>query len=115
MTPPRAPGRPVRENRANGKPDAFDLDAYQAEALHEPFRFTLGGHRFELPHLLDMDWHVSANGETIVADMVRAGLGSQWARFDASELSAGGYNELWKRWKDHSGAEPGESSASPGS
>lgn len=120
MTPPRAratqaaKSATVRQNGQNGHGAVFDLDAYQAEAVREPYRFILGGQTFELPHLLDMDWHASTD-EAIVADMVRAALGDQWAAFDGCELTAGGYNELWRRWKDHSGTDPGESGASPGS
>jgi len=102
----------ARQNGQNGHGNVFDLDAYQAEAVQEPFRFTLGGREFELPHLLCMDWHA---GDGIVSDMVRAGLGEQWEAFNGCRLTAGGYNELWRQWKEHSGDVPGEDGASPGS
>lgn len=104
----------VQQNGQNGHGKVFDLDAYMAEAGHEPYQFTLGGTVFELPHLLDVDWHDSA-GEAIVSDVIRASLGDQWAAFDTCKLTAGGYNELWRRWKEHSGVNLGEDGASPGS
>jgi hypothetical protein len=113
----RTPG--TAENKANGNPAVFDLDAYMAEVRRTPFLFTLGGETFEMPHLADMDWHASTvdgkPADATVHDMMKAGLGDRWKAFDACKLTADGYNELWKRWQAHSGIDLGEDDASPGS
>lgn len=117
-TPPRT-SAPV-ENKANGKPVMFDLDAYQAEAQREPFSFSLAGKTFVLPHLSDLDWHLGIGedgrpGDPTVYTLLRSGLGDQWAQFNKLKLTAAGYNALWEKWQQHSGVELGESSASPAS
>lgn len=96
----------------------FDLDAYQAEAMHEPFTFTLAGQVFAMPHLSDIDWHASLDddgqpGVPTVHKMLREGLGAQWEAFTQCKLSGAGYNKLWERWQEHSGLDLGEDDASP--
>ena len=108
------------KNGSNGNGKAasiFDLDAYQAEAVHEPFTFTLSGQVFTLPHLSDIDWHASLDddgniGVPTVHKMLRKGLGDQWDAFFQCELSGAGYNKLWERWQEHSGLDLGEDTAS---
>ena len=110
----------LKNGNGDGTPrNIFDLDAYQAEAAHEPFTFTLAGQVFEMPHLSDIDWHASLDehgnpGVPTVHKMLREGLGTQWEAFTKCALSGAGYNELWKRWQEHSGLDLGEDDASPG-
>jgi hypothetical protein len=117
---PQNHGTPL-ENKRNGLPVALDLDIWQAEALREPFVFTLGGHRFEMPHMADLDWHVGEGPDGVMSaqatihDLLKAGLAGQWEKFTAVRLSTGGYNKLWQSWQEHSGVDEGESAASPGS
>lgn len=96
-----------------------DLDAYQAEARKEPFRFRLGGAEFELPHMSDMDWQVAIGDDGIEAptghELLRKAIGDRWDEFVGLKLTAGGYSELQRRWHKHSGIDLGEDAASPGS
>src|SRR2546430_1822412 len=77
----------LKNGNGSAPASIFDLDAYQAEAMREPFTFTLSGQVFEMPHLLDIDWHASLGddgvpGNATVLQMLRAGLGDQWAAFN---------------------------------
>lgn len=95
-------------------PDSFDLDAYEAEATREPFRFTYKGEDFELQHTQAIDWHELSNLNG--AELVEVGLGpEQWERFNKLRLTAGGYKELQRRWFEHAGVSLGESKGSPSS
>jgi hypothetical protein len=110
-------GAAFSENAKNGKPVSLDLDAYEAEANREPFIFTLGGSRFEMPHMGDLDWHTQLGPDGTpdglnVRDLLRAGLGTQWAQFDSLNLSGGGWNKLFESWMKHSGTDAGEGGAS---
>jgi hypothetical protein len=108
----------LKNGNGTGSGSVFDLDAYQAEAMREPFTFTLSGRRFTMPHLSDIDWHASLDddgnpGVPTVHKMLRKGLGDQWDAFDRCALSGAGYNKLWETWQEHSGLDLGEDSASP--
>jgi hypothetical protein len=95
----------------------FDLDAVEAEAAFEPFRFRLGGRAFTLPHLRMLDRRVVAaadQGDFAAMDAAfRQGLGEDYEAFNQLPLSLHALDALFRGWLEHSGLAPGESPASP--
>lgn len=103
-------GLRAASNGHTSKP-ALDLDAWCAEARQEPFVFVLGGHTFTLPHVGSMDWQVTR--DSTINQLLRTALGDDFETFNALHLPADGYNELQRRWFEHSGITLPESPASP--
>ncbi|MER6364976.1 hypothetical protein [Kitasatospora sp. NPDC001527] len=101
--------------------DAFDLNAWMAEAAREPFRFLLDGKTFVLPAAGDLDKSILAAvnvdnpSATDIIALLQAGLGDQWVEFDALPVPLSAVGELFRRWQHHQGVTPGESEVSPSS
>ncbi|MFJ2906865.1 hypothetical protein [Streptomyces sp. NPDC087212] len=97
---------------------AFDLDVWVSEARQEPFRFTLAGLMFTVPAAGELDKSVlsSVNVDNPSArdieTLLKAGLGSQWAKFDAIPVPLAALGELFRQWQKHEGTPLGEASAS---
>ncbi|WP_411094321.1 hypothetical protein [Streptomyces sp. 021-3] len=98
--------------------NAFDLDVWVNEARHTPFRFTVAGLVFEMPAAGELDKSVlsTVNIESPSArdieTLLRAGLGDQWAKFDAIPVPLAALGELFRQWQKHEGVPLGEGSAS---
>lgn len=98
--------------------NTFDLDIWVQEARREPFRFALAGQVFTMPAAGELDKSVlsSVNVESPSAGdiekLLRAGLGEQWAQFDAIPAPIAALGELFRQWQKHEGVPLGESRAS---
>ncbi|WP_162890446.1 hypothetical protein [Streptomyces olivoreticuli] len=96
----------------------FDLDSWVKEARREPFSFTLAGTDFRMPAAGELDKSILsavnlANpSPTDIETLLRAGLGGQWAKFDAIPAPLAALGELFRQWQKHEGVSLGESSAS---
>lgn len=97
----------------------FDLDAFIAESLGEPFVFKFGGEKFTLAPAPDMRIIAEFDGGDMT-ECLRRTFGAEYDRFAAVPpekgiLTRDGLLELLKRWAMHQRASLGESSASTGS
>lgn len=95
------------------EPEAFDLDAFEAEANRQPFRFRLGGDEFEAAHAESLDWHDIRSLDA--SDLFLIALGDDRESFEAKRLSTGGYKALQRRYFEHSGLNLGEGARSASS
>ncbi len=95
----------------------FDLDIWVKEARMEPFSFTLAGSVFTMPAAGELDKSIlSAVNLTNpsaadIETLLRAGLGGQWAKFDAIPAPLAALGELFRQWQKHEGIPLGESPA----
>ncbi|MFB6535108.1 MULTISPECIES: hypothetical protein [Streptomyces] len=96
---------------------AFDLDAWVREARKEPFNFTLAGENFTMPAAGELDKSIlsavnlTSPSAMDIEKLLRAGLGAQWAKFDAIPAPIGALGELFRQWQKHEGVPLGESPA----
>lgn len=99
----------------DGEPVAhFDLDAVDAEAREEPFRFRLGGEVFTMLPPEEVDWQVAddiSGGEGLKAFVAEL-LGEDYERFAAHKVSSRKLGLLIDACTTHYGVTPGESRAS---
>lgn len=100
--------------------DVFDLGDYIAENRKDPYVFTYGEHRFELPHFSDVDWRAAEAAESgniaALREIFKVCFGpDQWADFEPLPQPSGAMGELFRRWQKHAGVKPGESRGSAGS
>jgi hypothetical protein len=113
---PRAAAR--AKLNADKAPDVvdFDLDAYEAEATGEPFKFRLGGETYRMASPEEADWQVQMaafSGDVpATEELLRQMLGDDFPRFEQHRLSARRLRELTKRCAEHFGVETGEGPAS---
>ena len=88
--------------------EVFDLDALEADATKEPFRFRHGGEEFELPFdpdILTVD--LFSTGQ--IAEPLRQLLGvEQYARLDANPTPFGAskFMRLMQAYQEHIGTDP---------
>ncbi|MFH8593090.1 hypothetical protein [Streptomyces rimosus] len=98
--------------------NAFDLDVWVKESRKEPFRFTLAGGIFTMPAAGSLDKsvlktvNIDAPSALDIENLLRAGLGDQWQRFDEIPVPLAALGELFRQWQKHEGATLGESQAS---
>lgn len=95
----------------------FNLDAVIAEETGKPFTFQFAGEKYTLPPSLDAPAAVLlASGDgTQMAEGLKRLLGAeQWGRIVASDqvLTVPAIGALLEAYTAHTGATPGESSAS---
>lgn len=102
---------------------ADDLDAAYAEIRRDPYIFTWAAREWTLPHLSDLDFRIQLKIETaesldvneligLFGEMFGAGQAEAWAQV---QVPTPVLFLLFERWLKHSGAKPGEDSASSGS
>lgn len=94
--------------------DVFDLDALIAEAEGEPFLFTFGGEKYELPPRVDM-LALIALDEGRLGDGLRLLFGEdQWQQIEDSDavFNDQAMEALLQRYFAHLGVELGKSGAS---
>jgi hypothetical protein len=103
--------------------DFDDLDAAYAEIRKEPYAFTLGGRRWLLPHMADLDYRMLIRiekHESLDADAL-AGLftdlfgADQRQAWTDTQVPLPQLYLLWERYMKHCGVHPGEEPASSGS
>lgn len=100
--------------------DVVDLDALEAEATGEPFKFRLAGEEFTLPPLTGLDRKTfkvlvkAFQGEDVDGGLAPL-FGDQWERFDALPMSIAQLNRLLEAYLKQQGLALGESSASTSS
>lgn len=90
----------------------FNLDAYTPTTPTTPFNVVLGGKRYELAHIDDLDgWkfiEAFEDGEnTAPRDILKLALGEQWEDFRKHRLAKGSLDELVNRYLKHSGIDTG--------
>ncbi|WP_432068233.1 hypothetical protein [Streptomyces sp. C10-9-1] len=96
----------------------FDLDVWVKEARREPFKFTVSGLVFTMPAAGELDKsilstvNIESPSAMDIETLLKAGLGDQWAQFDAIPIPLAALGELFRQWQKHEGAPLGESSAS---
>jgi hypothetical protein len=87
------------------KPKVFDLDAVANEANAEPFKFTFGGQRYEMPGTVDIRVVTSLTAGDLEAAL-RLLLGDeQWAKIQASPavLDHVKFQSLLAAYMEHTG------------
>lgn len=102
---------------------ADDLDAVYAEIRKEPYVFTWAGREWALPHLSDLDFRVQLkieNAESLDVNELIALFGEMFGPDQATAwadvpVPTPVLYLLFERWLNHSGAKPGEDSASSSS
>lgn len=97
----------------------FDLDAFVAESLGEPFVFKFGGEEFTVAPAPDMRIIAEFDGGSMMV-CLQLMLGDDYERFAAiptktAILTRDGLLKLLTQWTKHQRASLGESSASTGS
>lgn len=101
----------------------YDLDALARERSKKNYRFTYGGRDWTLVPVgripkkaMKRMAKMAAEGQDnleYMDEMLRAGMGNeQFAEFDELDIAMEDLENLFEDWSDHSGIEPGESSAS---
>ncbi|MEV7582230.1 hypothetical protein [Streptomyces erythrochromogenes] len=96
----------------------FNLDVWVREAKREPFRFTLADHEYSMPAAGELDKailskvNLSSPSAADIETLLKAGLNSQWARFNEEPAPIAALGELFRQWQAHEGAPLGEHSAS---
>lgn len=106
-----------------GQTTPDDLDAAYAEIRKAPYVFTWAGREFSLPHLAELDFRLQMKIEEAqsldakeLLDLFDEMFGEQQAAdFAKVTMPTGALFMLFERWLAHSGAKPGEDSASTGS
>lgn len=107
-----------------------DLDARYREERKPPYQFTWDGHRWELPHMMGLDWRLIEKIEELagtdeqsaednphgvvddIKEILRRSLGGQWEAFEETPQPIDKLLMLFNRWRDHSGMAPGEDDSS---
>lgn len=102
---------------ADDQPFDFNLDTLKTEVNLRDFRVHFGGKRWTFTNMQALDaWELlaaagSGDAGAVVGSMKLA-LGDQWEEFRKMGMPQWKVMPLFNAWKEHSGAEPGESEAS---
>lgn len=114
-----------RPSKIKEQAEPYDLDALAAERAKRNYQFTYGGRTWTLvpvtrlpkKAMKRMAALAKQDGEQdnveYMDQMLQAAMGEeQFAEFDQLDIAMEDIEDLFNDWSDHSGIEPGESSAS---
>lgn len=114
-----------RPSKIKDQEEPLDLDTMIKEGSKHDFRFILAGRTWtmtamgrlskkKLKKIAAMKGREEdANNFDEMDEMLKAGMGDeQFAEFDELDLPMDAVEALFEEWSEHSGIEPGESSAS---
>ncbi len=98
----------------NDKPSVdLNLDAYAPDETLEPYSVVLGGKRYVLPHIDDLDAYGFVEAQQSGSDIetLKLALGDQFTEFRKNRLSRGALNRLLNRYLTHCGIDLGNSAS----